>query len=349
MENLVQSTSGPASPAPQLNQLNAVFDLGNAEGKLRASPDQAINFRSILAPLSTANKMGEWPTADVIFFNSEWWVAGESAYIYAPEAVQENTTVTRYTSSWYRTLFAFALHKVFHSYAGSGVLKPRIISSIPAEIYKDQSQTHEIKAKLTGRYDILTVSGKMLEIEVEPRKFNILPEGIGTYFERVYGQPDGKRYRKGTWGIGDLGYLTYDMVFMRNEQYVPTLSKSDEHTGFSQVAGSIRDYIFQKRRVRLSRSEIDAAMMQDEISVNGTPINIVEVRTKGLVELGKRVAMLTEQWTSGLNLEGLILTGGGTTQTAPHIHLGPTFPVLELAGTRSNVDGAYLYLTQPKE
>ena len=128
--------------APSPLKFDLAVDLGNSGTKIRATNNQSIAFRSILGHLSNANQMGKWPVKDVMFFEGRWWVAGEAAYTYAPQGIQENTTVARYTSSWYRTLFAFSLHKALHTYAGQGEIHPRIISSLPAEIYKDRLLTN---------------------------------------------------------------------------------------------------------------------------------------------------------------------------------------------------------------
>lgn len=340
-----QSRAAPA-PVPELPTNNLSLDLGNAYSKIQGDNGLALDYRSIMAPLSQSNKLGDWPVQDVIQFEGAWWVIGDRAYTLAPGAIQEHPTVGRYTSPWYRRLFAFALHKAFYKQVGNGVLYPRIISSVPAELFKSQDETDAIKANVCGDYQIGNVYGGELHVTVFPRQVVLIPEGIGTYFGFVFGPGNNSRFLTGTWMIADAGYLTFDTVAVRDQEYMPDQAHSDEHCGISVVAESLRSAVFTKTHVRLDRAAIDRALECNDIDVSGRMVPIGETKAAQLQNLGQRAALLLEQWAAGMNLSGILLCGGGAPYLHEHIQSATLPPIILAANPRrSNVEGGYAYIT----
>lgn len=340
-----KAKSLPAEPSLAAVNDNISLDLGNAYSNLRGDNELVLDWRSIMAPLSGANKLRDWPVEDVIQYEGQWWVVGDKSYTLAPDAIQENPTVNRYISEWYRRLFAFALHKAFNKRVGQEIVYPRVIASIPAGLFKNPDEAEAVKNNLTGDYQIGNVYGGTLHVSVMPQKLLLIPEGVGTYFGFVFGPGNNTLYQSGTWMIADIGYLTLDAIMLRDGEYMPDAARSDEKTGMSYVAGNLQEFVFSKGRVRLDRPSIDKAMECDVITVNQKALNIAQHRTDSLEALGKRASMLLEQWAAGQNLSGIILTGGG----AEHLHSyiqSNMLPTITLAPypRRANVDGAYLYI-----
>jgi hypothetical protein len=335
----------PTAPDPVITFDNLSLDLGNAYCNLAGDNGLSLDLRSIMAPLSEANKLGDWPIEDVIRFNGQWWVVGDRSYTLAPDAIQEHPTVNRYVSEWYKRLFAFALHKAFYKRVGSGIIYPRIISSVPAQLFKNQAETAAIKDNLAGEYEISNVYGGTLYVTVMPRQIVLIPEGIGTYFGFVFSPGNNSQYQTGTWLIADSGYLTLDSVMVRDGEYMPDAARSDEKTGISIVAEALRDMVFTKTRVRLDRAAIDKALECDTITVNQKIHPIAETKTKLLEQVGQRAVLLLEQWSAGQNLSGILLTGGGAKFLYPYLSSASLPPVmLSNNPRRANVEGAYLYL-----
>lgn len=320
-------------------------DLGNAYSNIRSDNGTAVDWRSIQAPLSTSTRLADWPIEHVINFEGEWWATGEICYTLAPGAIQENLKLSRYTSPWYRRLFAFALHKAFHKLIGQEIVYPRVVSSIPAGLFKNPEQVEAVKHNLVGDYEIGNVYGGKLHVCI-PNKVILLPEGIGTYFGYLFGPGNNDQFQTGTWMIADFGYLTMDAVYMRDGEYIPDMARSDSETGMSIVADRIQEYVQAKTNVELDRAEIDRAMECDIIEVNRKMVNISAIREAELNKLGQRASNLLEQWSRRANLSGIIATGGGAKYIYPHI-ISDTLPPMALAQDprRANVDGAYLYLT----
>jgi hypothetical protein len=319
-------------------------DLGNAYSNIKSDNGVAVDWRSIMAPLSASTRLADWPIEHVIQYEEEWWASGEICYTLAPGTIEENLNMNRYTSTWYKRLFAFALHKAFYKEAGREIVYPRIISSVPAGIFKISQQVKAVQENLIGDYEIRNVYGGTLMVTVP--KVILLPEGIGTYFGYLFGPGNNSQYQTGTWMVADFGYLTLDAVFMRDGEYIADMAKSDSQTGMSIVAEQIQEYVQAEAGVELDRAQIDKAMECDMIEVNRKPLNISTIRETALEKLGRRATGLLEQWSRRANLNGIIITGGGAKYQYPHI-ASDVLPPLSVAinPRRANADGAYLYIT----
>ena len=339
----------PAEAAQKVIDLfNLSLDLGNAYANGRADNGLAFDYRSIIAPLGDANRLN-WTKADedsVIKYGDQWYVFGDRAYTLAPDTIEEYPTVNRYTSTWYKVLFAAALHRAFVARIGEGIIYPRLIVSIPAALFKSKGEAERVKANLIGEYRIDNVMGSTLAVNILPNKIVIVPEGIGTFFQFVFGGGQNEQFKTGTWVIADSGYLTLDAVFVRDSAYMPELAQSDEKTGISVVSEKLREYVRENARVRLDRATIDRGLECDSITVNEKPVNISALKQKAFTALAARAAKLVETWAAGQNLRGVILTGGGAPYLYPYME-SANLPKIFLAQNprRANVEGAYLYLT----
>lgn len=329
---------------------NLAIDLGNAYSNLRGDNGLALDYRSIMAPLGSAARVGKWGEDDyqsVIGLGGSWYVTGDRCYTLAPDGIEEYPTVNRYTSTWYRVLFASALHRAFAARISEGVIYPRLIASIPAALFRNQAEVDKVRANLIGDYRIENVTGSALNVSIQDRKIVVIPEGIGTYFTFAFGGGHNAQFLSGTWAIVDSGYLTLDAVFVRDGDYMPELSRSDEKTGISIVSEKIREGAFNQTRTRLDRATIDRALECDILTVNQQTINLKDYKEKNFAALANRAARLIESWAAGLNLQGIILTGGGASYLYPHLESGEALPKIYLAQNprRANVEGSYLYLT----
>lgn len=341
-----KSAQPAAKTVPSLREVRHFLscDLGNAYSNIRSDNDVASDWRSIMAPLTSSNRLADWPIEHVMRYEGDWWATGEICYTLAPETIEENLTMNRYRSDWYKRLFAFALHKAFNKLVGQEVVYPQVISSIPASLFKIRESADNVQRNLIGDYEIGNAYGGTLHVSVQ--KVTIVPEGIGTYFGYVFGPGNNRQFESGTWMIADFGYLTLDAVFVRDGEYIADMARSDSQTGMSIVAEQLREYVQAKTNVELDRAQIDKAMECDLIEVNARSVNISQERETALAQLGNRAALLLEQWSRRANLNGIICTGGGAKYVYSHI-ISDMLPPLTLAKEprRANVDGSYMYLT----
>lgn len=353
MANKQKKNAQPATPAALVTDdaitfENLSLDLGNAFSNIRGDNGFTDDFRSVLAPLSNANSIDdpESNIRDVFTINGKTYVGGEKVYTLAPDAVEDNPTVNRYVSDWYKRLFAYALHRAFRKRVGRGIVYPRIISSVPAQLFKNGAEVDTIKANLCGDYQIGNVMGGELIVSVLPQKTIIIPEGVGTFFGYVFGAGRNPQFERGTYMIADSGYLTLDCVVLRDGEYMPDRAYSDALTGISRVAEAVKARVFSEARVDLSAAELDTALSCDTVTANGKIVQIAETKQKVLTELGARASLMLERWASGLNLSGVVFTGGGAPYLHPYIQTDKIpAPIMPTNTRRSNVEGAYLYLT----
>lgn len=335
--------------AAQRIQKDLALDMGNAYTNIEGDDDLSIDHRSILAMLSNVSRLGNLPESWTFRFQERRWVYGEKCHTYSPDAIMENVDEGRYTTNWYKILFIAALWRAFQAYVDCGVVTPRIISSVPAKIFKNPTLVEAIHANLVDNYEIESLTGKRLIVQAD--RIRIIPEGAGTHMGFVYGHipvPGAipSYFQGGSWAVIDIGHLSTDMVIFRDNDYVGDDAQSDTHSGMSIVAQAVTDHIHSVTGVLLHRTEIDAEMRNDTITVNdGDPIDITDVRTQALQNLGVRITSIIEQWTRGRNMKGVILTGGGAELIKPYIE-SKRLPRITLApnAPRANVIGAYAYL-----
>src|SRR5438874_10201111 len=104
----------PTKPKKQQSQPKssvqalASFDLGNATAKIKTA-DVATEFRSISGRLSKSRMFGEIKSPLVFTFEGETLVFGDEARDLIDGEPTAYTDMTRYTSGFYRKLFAAAL------------------------------------------------------------------------------------------------------------------------------------------------------------------------------------------------------------------------------------------------
>lgn len=326
-------------------QPRAAFDCGNGYIKIRTA-DVAAEMRSVIAPLPAASRVGDWPIDTVFKSDRMWWAVGEAAYTFGRSTVEEKEETGRYVSLWYRRLFTGALHRAFHQYWDVETLRPQIISSVPAGVFKQKTIKDAVHKNLVGEYAITNIHGGVLNIVIDQDNLRIVPEGIGTYWQYIYEKDTQNTvFGTGTWMILDLGFMTLDAVFLRDGVYMPDEARSDDNTGTSKIADAVTDFIAAETGVNLFRGEIDSQLACDSIEINRKPIGIAEVRNAAVEALGSRITNYAETWARGKNLNGILFTGGQAPALQQYINSN-RLPTLTLARNcrRSNVEGSYLHL-----
>lgn len=333
------------------NELKLSLDMGASSTRIISTGmdiEGGKDYRSVQAPVNEKAQMGTMSDEWVVKVDGQWWTFGEGCYMYAPSRILDYPTTSRYMSPWYRRNFAFALWRAFRHLAqpDGREIRPAVMSSIPAGLYKQKVQVDEVRKTLTGTYRLEAPSGKKLTVVVGEKALVLVPEGIGMYWKNKKLNPE--LYTVGTWLYLDFGYLTLDSFIVRNGTYVRDSAKSDDKCGLNIVAESVAAYVLAKRKVRLTQTEIDQAMRCDEITINKQPFSVQEFRDQQLDMLAERARELAQQWGEGENLFGVCIGGGPAYWMVPRMSINgfPTPQATEGSKPgRDNAIGVWFYLT----
>lgn len=333
------------SPTPELavgTTAKISLDLGNAYSNIRADGGIIADLRSVIGRIGNANQMKSLPADSAITIGGVGYVFGEAAYTFAANTLEDFPTKDRYTSDWYKRLFAFGLFKAYGMRLSEGVFYPHVVSSVPASEYKIKSRVEQIKARLVGSYEIETTQNTCLHVVIDPKNLTIIPEGSGTYFK--FAEP-GSKYERGVWVVLDLGYLTGDIVIFRDGEYMAEKSTSNDTIGVHKIAEAVAEFVYASGGPDQPPHAYDKVLMCDVIPVSGADYSIKEIRDTTIVEVAERINRFLQQATSGLNIAGVLVGGGGADRYFDHIHVKG---IKEKATDprRSNVDGGYIMLEQ---
>lgn len=316
------------------------IDLGNAFSNLKADHNVSEDWRSIIGLVGNSNQMRNLPFNDSLKLDGSWYVVGDSARTHAANTIEDYPTKDRYTSTWYKRLFSFALLKAYGQRLNEGPFYPKIVSSIPASEYKIKERASAIQAFLKGNYYLETIEGTHLQVCVD--HLLIIPEGAGSFMEA---SSVDSRCHTGTWIVLDIGYLTGDIVVFRSGNYVSDKSASDDTIGVRKIAEAIADYVRGNGGPSLDASIYDPYIDQDCIEISGTTYSIANVRQQTLFNLKERVNRFLTKAGNGENVAGYIITGGGADRYEQLLET--RLPVIKLPNSRrANVEGGYEYLVE---
>lgn len=321
------------------------IDLGNSGWKIHADGGITADGRSVIGRVSSANQLKHLPFDSTLKIDGAWYVFGNDAFSFAAQNIEDFPTKDRYVSDWYKRLFAFALFKAYGLRLGEGVFYPRVIASVPASEFKIKQRVEQIKQRLVGEYELETTHGTCLHVVILPENIILIPEGAGSYY-RLLAEDQGKgnsRYAAGTWPVLDIGYLTGDIVIFRDSNYIADRSDSDVEIGIRHIALEVARHVYINNGPDQDPREYDNQLNCDSIVVSGVTYNIKEVRDQKIAELSERVNRFLRKTTIGLNIAGVIVTGGGAERYFDHIQI--SYPKVKAPDPRrANVDGAFLML-----
>jgi hypothetical protein len=318
------------------------LDLGNGYCNLQADGGVAADWRAVQARVSDSRQLDKPPFDHLIKIDGQQYVFGEAAYIYAPRTIEDYPATNRYTSAWYRRMFAYALHRAYGLRLSESPFYPEVVLSIPAEYFANDAVVEAVKRNLIGAYTIETVLGTTLQVVIHAEKLVIIPEGAGSFLAAATIEGDQSPLNSGLWIVGDGGYLTFDCIGFLNGDYVPDLSRSDPAGGVSRIASAVNKFIAGETGVSLPTHAIDAQLACDEITVNRRTVNIAGAKRRAIEQLGERVGRFIMEVASGQNLAGVLLTGGAAELLRDAIQ-APGLPPLSIAPNprRANVEGGF--------
>jgi hypothetical protein len=336
-------------PVPQATEMAAIsIDLGNAYSNLQASGGISADWRSIQGVVSENSRMGQPVFDAMIHYDNEWRVFGEMAPTYSAR-IEDFATTDRYTSAWYKRLFAYSLHRAYGKRFSESPFYPKVIASIPAKEYAIDERVQQVRANLLGPYVIGDIHGNTLQVDVLTDNLTIIPEGAGAYFSMLKAN-DGRStspYARGLWYVLDLGYLTADIVAFNDAEYMPDSAASKADLGMRSVATQVAKSVRGAGGPDLDPAHYDSQLRCDAILANGRSFPIAEVRDRALCSLGERITRFLQSQASGQNLSGILLAGGGAELLDGYIN-APGLPVKMRVpnSRRANVEGAFKLLTE---
>jgi len=145
--------SAAQSGAPTPNPLLVSLDIGNANTKVR-SANVTAEFRSIVGRLSRSRRFGDLSNQIIFTLDNETLAFGDEARDLIDGEPTSYTSLKRYTSGFYRKLFAAALWRTFKAQNFDSIITPKIVASIPAVEYAD-GKAEEVKVTITKRSPVV--------------------------------------------------------------------------------------------------------------------------------------------------------------------------------------------------
>jgi len=333
-----QSTVRGATPVTSLS-----VDIGNAYSNLKADNGISDDWRSVQGVVGSASRLGALPFDSAIQHDGAIRVFGQAAITHTSH-IEDYPTTDRYTSKFYKRLFAFALHRTYGLRFSESPFYPKIIASIPAREFAIDARVQQVRANLIGPYMIGNMQQTCLQVEVLSDNLTIIPEGAGAFYAMVQ-STNNHPSEYGTWLVLDLGYLTADMVGFRDSEYMPDLATSSAELGIRFIADRISKFVRANGGPTLDPSHYDPQLQCDSININGRVYEIKSARALAATELAERINRFVARVSSDQAITGVILAGGGADLIRPYIQLeGLPIPIIATNARRANVEGAYLML-----
>ena len=295
-------------------------ELGNRFAKIRAGNGLLETFSSVQGRASDQNSTRELPFESTVILDGVRWVFGDAVTEYA-EAVDWYQTLERYTSAWYKRLFAFSLHRAYGQRIEEGLFYPKVALTIPPEVFKSKKIVGDIKKMLSGTYQIGNVYGGCLQIEIKPEYLHILPEGApGLMYMIEYGATNGQTiYGNGVWLVIDNGGLTGSITAYQDGRYIGEVGQSDPQSGMMYIARKIADMIREQTGHVYDPAYFDTQLACDSVPVPGNIVNIAAVRNAAVAHVTERLNRMIEAAGRGRMVQGILQIGGG----AAYITLTP--------------------------
>ena len=321
----------------------ASFDLGNAGAKIKTI-SIAEEFRSIAGRLSRNRAFGDIKSPLVFTFDDETLVFGDEARDLIDGEPIAFTDMSRYTTGFYRKLFAAALWRSFRHIATEGIVYPTIACSIPVSEYAD-GKADDVKKNIQGTYEIHGLDGITLHAEIQPTNVIIIPEGAGSYFQALYAPGSGLASREVA--IIDIGFYTTDLTIWNKGNYVTGSARSAKH-GVRQVATAVYQFLRLKYAYEGDLWAVDSALDAGCIDVGNKCRGFAEERDNAYADLLNDVFAFYRS-SKGSRTPGAVIISGGGAQGVykflPDNLRDEGWRVITNA-RRANADGGFLFLTQ---
>lgn len=210
----------------------------------------------------------------------------------------------------HRALFLGAL-----SYMGFSEIDVLAVG-LPVEFMSQQS--NELKKRLTG---VHTVPGLG---QVRVKHVVVLPQPLGGLIDHLTRLGNNPGAASRTTLLIDPGFFTVDWTASRGLKYLPGLTGSFP-AGISQVLQSMARGISDDLGVRYDNLQaLDRALVSGELRVAGQPVDTQHYLENGRERLVPAIHALCNQVGSGLDIDHIVIGGGGATIITPLIQ--QTFP-----------------------
>jgi hypothetical protein len=333
----------PKQPECSSPSTLASFDLGNATAKI-ATACLKTDFRSIAGRLSRSRRFGDLKSPLVFSFENETLVFGDEARDLIDGEPTAYTDMTRYTSGFYRKLFAAALWRAFQEIATQGVVYPTIVCSIPVIEY-GAGKADEVRKNVAGSYAIEGHDGKTLYAHVKASEIVIIPEGAGSYFQAL---SIGNGLGGQEVAILDIGFYTTDLVIFHQGNYVAGSARSAKH-GVRQVADAVHYYLTAQHGYEGDLWAVDNALESGEISIANQRVRFHEPRDEAFYNLTADLLTFYRSSKGSRSPAAVLLSGGGARGVWPFLPddlRSQGWDIVPGDPRRANVDGAFQFLQQ---
>ncbi len=246
------------------------------------------------------------PEQDIVSLSGQRFIVGAAALRHSSRLLngREQGWVS---SAAYRALFLHALRLV-----EANAVKFTIVSGLPVNFYKSD------KDKLLN---IIRSTACDFCIDCTVKA---IPQPLGSFFSLLFddhGRVKDGSLASGKVGILDIGFYTTDLITIHDMELIEKQMDSYENgvsTALELIAKDINNVYGRKPIL----NETEQAIKEGYIRVYGEPKDIRHVADQRLTELSREIESKAKTvWKSAVDIDRVILTGGGAALLKPYLNL----------------------------
>jgi plasmid segregation protein ParM len=168
---------------------------------------------------------------------------------------------------------------------------------------------------LRGSHTIkLSVSGQKQEKTLGIERIRILPQPLGTLFDRALdqsGNVDDEDLASLAVGVVDIGFKTTDFAVGDQLEFIDHLSGSTP-TGLSNAYGLLADWLRTEFKVDKEQYALDRIVERGEIRIAGKVFDISRMRKEIFERVAHKIITELDSLWDYRSLDAILFTGGGS-------------------------------------
>lgn len=217
------------------------------------------------------------------------------------------------------------------------------VSGLPVSWYAEDKDEH--KKALLGDTEYRRGNGPWRTISIA--KVLVIPQPLGTLLYLAYSEEDiaVREAIKNHYltGVIDVGHFTTDCITVKGADYLTPIHRSFSiPRGISRLHGDLRQILFQAYRVEMDAMEIDAVLRKGSIRIKGKEEKLpLEDAVRSLCT--EIMAEVQSHWGEALDLDQVIVTGGGASMMFPCIQEVYSHATSVIRPEEANVRGYEVY------
>lgn len=268
------------------------------------------------------------------------WIFGEQAISNSRFAPRKEDREWIESLTWYR-LFLQALSLGVSRDANN----INIVLGLPTSYFKRDSR--KILTTISGKHNFIVKKGDIIiDYEMTVNKIRVIPQPFGTLLN--YAITDDlefvSKYKNSKTGVIDIGGKTTNILFANGLKDNSLKSTSINVGGWDIVRG-VKDVLLDKYPdSEYTDAEVDLFCRDGKIKRYGKEISISDIISdisKPAIEV--IMAEISQRWGAGVELDNVIITGGGSYLFGPQIKDFHDAAIVAENPRFSNVRGYYKF------